>query len=119
MAGGRSALAEQTGKKDIKHVAVKVKRLDLIRNNAATIHEIVERHSAGDPRVFGSTARGDDGPNSEIDILVDMKPMMSVFDIIHIQDDLEKLLGEHVDVVVDSGIPDDARAIIARESVEL
>lgn len=95
-------------------------RLDLVRSHAESIREIVRRHHADNPRVFGSTARGDDGSCSDIDILVDMKPRMSIFSLLDIQDELETLLGTNVDVVVDSAtIPADSRARISREAVAL
>lgn len=94
-------------------------KLERVKANAAAIREIAQRHSAANPRIFGSTARGEDGPDSDIDILVDMGPMMSIFDLLHIQDDLEGLLGVDVDVLVDSNIPADRRAVIMREAVVL
>lgn len=95
-------------------------RVDLVRSHADSIRKIVRRHQADNPRVFGSTARGEDGSGSDIDILVDMKPGMSIFDLLDIQDELEALLGTNVDVIVDSArIPADRRARIGREAVAL
>lgn len=96
-----------------------MERLERVKANAMAIREIVQRHSAANPRVFGSTARGEDGADSDIDILVDMQPMMSIFDLLHIQDDLQSLLGGDIDVVVDSNIPDGARDAIMREAIAL
>lgn len=95
-------------------------RLELVRSHADRIREIVRRHHADNPRVFGSTARGEDEPGSDIDILVDMKARMSIFSLLDIQDELEALLGADVDVVVDSAtIPPDSRVRISREAVAL
>ena len=95
-------------------------RLDMIRARAEQIREVVRRHHADNPRVFGSTARGEDGPESDVDILVDMMPHMSIFSLLDIQDELEALLGMSVDVVADSAtIPADSRARIGREAVTL
>lgn len=50
-------------------------------------------------RVFGSVARGDAGPDSDVDLAIafvpDAKP--SAFDLVHIKDDLEAALGRTVD----------------------
>lgn len=95
-------------------------RLELVRSHADRIREIVQRHHADNPRVFGSTARGEDASDSDIDILVDMMPRMSIFSLLDIQEELEALLGTEVDVVVDSAtIPADSRARISREAVVL
>jgi len=50
-------------------------------------------------RVFGSLARGEAGPDSDIDILVKRDPGRSLLDIVAIKQDLEDLLGCEVDVV--------------------
>ncbi|MGH9102531.1 MAG: nucleotidyltransferase family protein [Acidimicrobiales bacterium] len=49
-------------------------------------------------RVFGSVARGDATPESDIDLLVDFQVRQSGFDLIAFADDLERLLGHRVDV---------------------
>ncbi|MGH3349407.1 MAG: helix-turn-helix domain-containing protein [Nocardioides sp.] len=50
-------------------------------------------------RVFGSVARGADGPDSDLDLLVDFKPEASLFDQAGFAGDVEDLLGVGVDVV--------------------
>jgi len=63
------------------------------------IHEIVHRHRALNPRVFGSVARGEDREDSDVDLFVDPAPGMTLFDLGGIIDELEKLLGVPVDVL--------------------
>lgn len=95
-------------------------KLALVRSHAGRIREIVQRHHADNPRVFGSTARGEDQQDSDIDILVDMNGRMSIFSLLDIQDELEALLGTDVDVMVDSAtIPPESRVRISREAVSL
>ena len=103
----------------MEHANSQSRRLVKVITNAAAIRAIVARHGAANPRVFGSTARGEDGPSSDIDILVEMLPMMSLLDLVHIHDDLEELLGESVDVLVDSTISPARRAVIDREAIGL
>jgi predicted nucleotidyltransferase len=50
-------------------------------------------------RVFGSVARGDDTPDSDVDLLVAFEPGGSLFDLLHLTPELEALLGRSVDVV--------------------
>lgn len=45
------------------------------------IHHVVEAHRASNPRVFGSVLRGQDTEDSDLDILVDPLPGMTLFDI--------------------------------------
>ena len=68
--------------------------------------------------VFGSVARGDDHPGSDIDFLVDFQPGSSLFDLIHITDELTELLGRPVDVVSRDGLKD-RDDHIRREAVPL
>ena len=56
-------------------------------------------HDARAVRIFGSIARGDAGPGSELDVLVDMGDGPSLFEQAALQGDLEDLLGCPVDVV--------------------
>jgi len=48
--------------------------------------------------VFGSVARGEMSPDSDIDIFVDLSPVKA-FDLIGIKQDIEKLTSQHVDIV--------------------
>lgn len=48
--------------------------------------------------IFGSVARGEISPDSDIDIFVDLSPVKA-FDLIGIKQDIEKLTGQHVDIV--------------------
>lgn len=58
-----------------------------------------ERHGAGNVRVFGSVARGEDGPGSDVDLLVDPGDQMSLVDLARLEEELADLLGRPVDVV--------------------
>lgn len=55
-------------------------------------------------RVFGSVARGDDGPDSDIDLLVAPRADVSLFDIARLEQALTQLLGEEVEVVPDNSL---------------
>jgi uncharacterized protein len=73
---------------------------------------------AGNVRVFGSVARGTDGPGSDVDLLVTFDRGATLFDQAGLIADLEELLGRSVDVVSDRALRprDDA---IRREAVPL
>ena len=61
--------------------------------------EIVRRYGAHNVKVFGSVARGDDGPSSDIDLLVDIPDDMGLFTLARMELDVQDLLGESVDLV--------------------
>ncbi|MEQ9099072.1 MAG: nucleotidyltransferase domain-containing protein [Imperialibacter sp.] len=56
--------------------------------------------------IFGSFARADDGPQSDIDVLIDVPQEIkfTLFDIAEIREQLEKAVGKKVDVVMLNGI---------------
>ena len=54
--------------------------------------------------VFGSVARGDESADSDVDFLVEFEPGSSLFDLLHISEELEVLLGTPVDVVSAGGL---------------
>lgn len=70
-------------------------------------------------QVFGSVARGDDGPDSDIDLLVDPEPGASYFDFAQFALDAEELLGRHVDVVSRRALDPVRDAEILRDAVDL
>ena len=78
----------------------------------------VSRHHASRVRLFGSAARGDDRPDSDIDLLVDFDEDSSLFDLMRMSRELEALLGRPVDVVSAGGLKTRDKAILA-ESVDL
>ncbi|HUW79203.1 MAG TPA: nucleotidyltransferase family protein [Candidatus Nanopelagicaceae bacterium] len=85
-------------------------RLEQLRAQSEEIRRIGARHKATAIAVFGSVARGEDGPDSDIDFLVDFESGSSLFDICRLQDELEALLGISVDVVSRGGLkPRDTR----------
>ena len=83
------------------------------------ILRIVAAHGARDVRVFGSWARGEERPNSDIDLLVRLDPGRSLLDIIAIKQDLEDLLDRPVDVVTEAGISPYMREYVLNEAVTL
>jgi predicted nucleotidyltransferase len=79
---------------------------------------VAARHHANRVRLFGSVARGDDRPDSDIDLLVDFSQDSSLFDLIRMTRELEELLGHSVDVVSTGGLKERDQHILS-ESIDL
>lgn len=95
-------------------------RMSKLRQNKKQILAILKKHRASNPQVFGSVARGDDGPNSDIDLLVDVDMHRSnLFDVFHIELELEKLLGEKVEITPRSIIDPKVNKFATQEAVPL
>ena len=65
--------------------------------------------------VFGSVARGDSGPGSDVDLLVEARPGLSLFKLGAVQALIEGALGRPVDLVFESGLKPRMRERIAAE----
>ncbi len=79
-------------------------RRRLVEANKLEINRIVRRHRGKSVSLFGSVARGDETPTSDIDFLDEFEPGSSLFDLFHISEELEALLGIPVDVVSTGGL---------------
>ncbi len=75
-----------------------------LRRRRREIEAVCSRHGASNPRVFGSVARGRADAGSDIDILVDLEPRRTLFDVASLVDELVELLGHDVDVVTSGAI---------------
>jgi uncharacterized protein len=90
---------------------VKAKREEILR--------IAAQHGAYNVRIFGSVARGEDGPGSDVDLLVDVGPIHSSWFPAGLIVDLEDLLGCKVDVVEPEGLHWYIRERVLKEAVPL
>lgn len=81
------------------------------------IREIALSHRVSGVRVFGSALRGDDGPDSDLDLLVEPTEQTTLLDIGAIRHELKKLLGLEVDVLTPDGLPPRFREQVLREAV--
>jgi hypothetical protein len=70
-------------------------------------------------RVFGSVARGEDRPGSDVDLLADLPPGMSLFGLARLQAELEAILGTRVDLVPAGDLKPGVRLRAGRDQVAL
>jgi len=73
-------------------------REEVLRRKAL-VGALARAHGARTVHLFGSTARGEEGPDSDIDFLVELEPGRSLLDVIGLENDLADLFGRKVDVV--------------------
>jgi hypothetical protein len=77
---------------------------DLLADKRDDILRAAAARGVRDVRVFGSVARGDAGPDSDVDLLVDLEPGRNLLDLGGFLMDLQAMLGRRVDVVLDGGV---------------
>lgn len=90
----------------------------LFEHRTAVIEAAARRH-ASNVRVFGSVARGEDRPDSDVDLLVDTDDQATPFDLLELGCDLEDELGVHVDVGVPSSLRPFLRDKVLAEALAL
>lgn len=90
-----------------------------LRKHRAEILDLAERHGARHVRVFGSVARGSAGPESDVDLLVEIASDRSLLDQIALIQDLSELLDRRVDVISDRGLNPRVRQRVLEEAVPL
>jgi uncharacterized protein len=90
-----------------------------VKDEREKILRITASHGAQNVRVFGSLARGEAGPDSDIDILVELDHGRGLLDIIAIKQDLEDLMGCDVDVLTEAAISPYIREQVLKEAISL
>ena len=76
----------------------------LLSSRREQILSVAVRHGASNVRVFGSRARGQAQPDSDVDLLVDMAAGRSLTDLSSMLVELQDLLGLRVDIVTERGL---------------
>ncbi len=80
----------------------------------AEIRVAAAAHGARDVRIFGSVARGEERPESDVDVLVDLDPGRTLFDVAALEERLESLLGRRVQVATARELRDPVRRAAER-----
>ena len=91
----------------------------LVWQRRKEILRLATKHGATNVRVFGSVARGEAGPDSDVDLLVDLGPKLSPWFPGGLLHDLEDLLGCPVDVVTEQALHWYIRDQVLKEAVPL
>ena len=77
------------------------------------------KYGARNVRLFGSVARGEAGPGSDVDFLVTLEPGRSLLDHAGLILELEDMLGLRVDVATERGMKPAVRERALREAIPL
>lgn len=93
--------------------------VELLQGRREDIQRIAAKHGAYNVRVFGSFARGDAGPQSDLDLLISVGPKTTPWFPGGLVSDLEQLLGRRVDVLTENGLSLLIRDRVLSEAVPL
>jgi predicted nucleotidyltransferase len=93
--------------------------IEKLRQDREAIIAIATRYHAENVRLFGSVARGEDRPDSDIDFLVDFQPGSTLFDHVALIDELTSKLDRKVDVVSSRALNKHLSQRVLQEAVTL
>ncbi len=88
----------------------------LIASQKEQILAIARKNGAYDVRIFGSVARGEARPESDVDFLVKLEDGRSLLDLARLLRELQTLLGLPVDVVTEAGLRSRIRPQVLKEA---
>ena len=98
-------------------------RSDLLRLHRDAILQLLSTRGVEDVRIFGSIARGDDEPASDIDLIVELHGERSagaeLLEALELSELLTRLVGARVDVVTPRSLRPEVRALAMAEAVPL
>ncbi|MDP3043605.1 MAG: nucleotidyltransferase family protein [bacterium] len=80
---------------------------------------ILEKNGVVRASVFGSFARGEDMPKSDIDILVELEKNKSLLDMIHLKNELEDLLNQKVDLLTYNSVHPLLKKYIYKDEIKI
>jgi uncharacterized protein len=81
-----------------------------------TVRAIAAKHGATNLRLFGSAIRGDERPDSDIDLLVDLAENRGFRDYLALVEELESLLGRRVEVIIARSLSPQFRPYVEGEA---
>lgn len=80
---------------------------------------ITRKHGAVTVSLFGSFARGEASPSSDLDVLVEFEPGRSLLDLVRLERELSDSLGLEVDVVTPKSLHPLIRERVLEERVQV
>jgi len=91
----------------------------LVHAKREQILRLAHRHGVTGVRVFGSMARGDAGPQSDVDLLIEVGPEPSAWFPGGLVAELEELLGRRVQIITERGLDELLRDCVLDEAIPL
>lgn len=81
--------------------------------------EDLDRFGVESLRLFGSVARGEASPGSDVDLLVSFSKTPTFSGYMRLRIFLEDLLGRKVDLITESGLRDRVRPSVERDAIRV
>ena len=92
---------------------------DEMRRQRDTVLAIAARHGVSRVRLFGSVARGEERPDSDIDLLIDLDDDRGFHDYLGFVEEVERLFGRRVEAVLNRSLSPHFQPFIEAEAEAL
>lgn len=92
---------------------------DEVLRRQALIRTLAKAHGARSVALFGSAARGEERPGSDLDFIVELEPGRSLLDLIGLAEDLQEALGRKVEAVTPGGMKPHVLVEARRDAVRI
>jgi uncharacterized protein len=90
-----------------------------VRQQRHALLAAAHSHGVTNLRVFGSVARGEDGPDSDVDLIAELPATMGLFGLARVRNELEAILDTRLDLVSSGDLKPDVHARVDREAIRL
>ena len=76
----------------------------MVQFNSHRLADFCRSNGISRLRIFGSAARGDDRPDSDVDLIADFEPPVGYFELIRAEDGLAAFFGRPVDLLTEGAL---------------
>ena len=90
-----------------------------VRHHRTALVAAATAHGVSNLRVFGSVARGEDRPDSDVDLLADFPPGLSLFGLGRLEAELEAILNTRVDLIPAADLKEGVREQVEADLIAL
>ena len=88
----------------------------MVQFNRRGLAEVCRSNRIARLRIFGSAARGEDRPDSDVDLIADFDPPVGFFELIRAEDGLTAFFGRPVDLLTERAISPYMREAVLKEA---
>ncbi len=92
---------------------------DQLQKRREDILRLAQKHGVTNVRVFGSLARGEARPDSDVDLLVEAPAGTSIWAVVGLWQELAQLLGTEVSVVTEATLEGDFKRNVLKDAIPL
>ena len=91
----------------------------MVKFDEGALAGLCQRHGVQSLRLFGSAARGEDRPDSDLDLLVRFAETKSLIEIVRIEREFEEYFGRSVDLVTEGELSPYIKAEVLSQAAPL